>query len=301
MVKIRSAALSALLVLALPTLSSAAGRHNSGVSYPVTIQAANGAVVIHARPTRIVSLSASATEDLFAIGAGTQVVAVDKESNYPAVAPTTSLSGYTPNAEAIAAYNPDLVIVSSDGGIVAALNKLGITVLLEPSARNLGQAYAEIEQLGTATDHVGHAATVDHVIQRGLTKLIRSVPRRGRHLKVFHELSPDFYSATSTTFIGQIYKLFGFRNIADAADPTHSGYPKLSGEYILQANPDLVVLSDTKCCAQSAKTAAARPGWSNLAAVKHRRVIGVSDDIASRWGPRIVAFARIVAQAAKHS
>ena len=94
---------------------------------------------------------------------------------------------------------------------------------------------------------------------------------------------------------------FGFHNIADAADPTHAGYPKLSAEYILKANPDLVVLSDTKCCRQSAKTTAARAGWQNLSAVKHGRVIGVSDDIASRWGPRIVAFARVVAQAAKRS
>ena len=302
MVKIRLAALLALLVLpTVPALGSGSAKDGSAVSYPVTVQAANGAVVIQARPTRIVSLSPSATEDLFAIGAGSQVVAVDDQSNYPASVPRTDLSGYTPNAEAIAGYKPDLVVVSSDGGIVAALNKLGITVLLEPAAKNLGGAYGEIVQLGTATDHETPAASVVHGMQRQLTKLIRSVPKRFRHLKVFHELSPDFYSATSSTFIGQVYKLFGFRNIADAADPTHAGYPKLSAEYILKANPDLVVLSDTKCCRQSAKTTAARAGWQNLSAVKHGRVIGVSDDIASRWGPRIVAFARVVAQAAKRS
>jgi iron complex transport system substrate-binding protein len=302
MVKIRLAALVALLVLlTAPAFALGGARGVSAVSYPVSVQAANGAVVIQARPTRIVSLSPSATEDLFAIGAGSQVVAVDDQSNYPASVPRTDLWGYTPNAEAVAGYKPDLVVVSSDGGIVAALNKLGITVLLEPAAKNLGEAYGEIAQLGTATDHEPQAASVVHGMQRQLTKLIRSVPKRLRHLKVFHELSPDFYSATSSTFIGQLYKLFGFRNIADAADPTHAGYPKLSAEYILNANPDLVVLSDTKCCKQSAETAAARTGWQHLSAVKHGRVIGVSDDIASRWGPRIVAFARVVAHAAMRS
>jgi iron complex transport system substrate-binding protein len=301
MVTIRLAALVALLLLSIPALALGRASDAAGSGYPVTVQAANGPVLIQARPTRIVSLSPTATEDLFAIGAGRQVIAVDDQSNYPAAAPRTSLSGYTPNAEAIAGYRPDLVVVSDDRGLVAALNRLGITVLLEPAAANLSQAYAQIAQLGIATDHARGAVSVVRRMQRQLTALVRSVPKRARRLKVFHELSPDFYSATSSTFIGQVYKLFGFRNIADAADPTHSGYPKLSAEYILAANPDLVVLSDTKCCKQSPKTVAARSGWRNVSAVKHRRVVGVDDDIASRWGPRIVAFARLVAQAAGRS
>jgi iron complex transport system substrate-binding protein len=120
-----------------------------------------------------------------------------------------------------------------------------------------------------------------------------------RHLKVFHELSPDLYSATSATFIGRIYKLFGFRNVADAADPTHTGYPKLSAEYVVQQSPDIVVLSDSVCCGQTAGTVSARPGWQSVAAVRKHRVIAVDDSIASRWGPRIVDFVRFVAQVAR--
>ena len=138
-------------------------------------------------------------------------------------------------------------------------------------------------------------------MERRLTKLIQSVPKASRHLKVFHELSPDLYSATSATFIGRIYKLFGFRNIADGADPTHSGYPKVSAEYVIAQNPDIVVLSDSVCCGQTEKTVAARPGWQNVAAVKRHRVIAVDDSIASRWGPRIVDFVRFVAAVAKRS
>ncbi len=249
-------------------------------------------------PSRIVSLSPSATEDLFAAGAGKQVIAVDDQSDFPKQAPRTSLSGYTPNAEAIASYNPDLVVVS-DRVVVPQLEKLGIQVLVEPAPDNIAQAYDEIRQIGRATGHVKQATAVVRSMEKKLTALIRSVPKASRHLKVYHELDPTYYSATTSTFIGRMYKLFGFTDIADAADTTHSGYPQLSAEYILAANPDIVVLADSICCGQTAATVAARPGWSGLSALRHHRVIAIDDSVASRWGPRIVDFARAVAQAAR--
>jgi len=116
-------------------------------------------------------------------------------------------------------------------------------------------------------------------------------------MSVYHELDPTYYSATSKTFIGRVYKLFGLRNIADAADSSGSGYPQLSGEYIVSANPGLIVLADTRCCGQSAATVASRAGWGGLAAVRNHRVIGIDDSVASRWGPRIVTFVRAVGKA----
>jgi iron complex transport system substrate-binding protein len=250
-------------------------------------------------PARIVSLSPTATEDLFAIGAGPQVVAVDDQSNYPANAPRTSLSGFRPNAEAVATYKPDLVVVTFDGGIVAALQKLGLPVLFQPPARNLGEAYQQIVELGKATGHPTKAAAVVRSMQQGLTKALRSVPKAKRKLSVFHEISPDGYSSASSTFIGRVYKLFGFRNIADAADTTNSGFPQVSSEYVVAQNPQLIVLSDSKCCNQTPSTVASRPGWGSIDAVRNKRVVVVDDDIASRWGPRIVAFAKAVAAAAR--
>lgn len=271
---------------------------SSAAAFPVTVHTTGGDVVIKSRPTRIVSLSPSSTEDLFAVGAGKQVTAVDDQSDYPKAAPHTTLSGFTPNAEAIASYNPDLVVVS-DNTAVPALEKLGIPVIVESAPDNVAGAYDQIRQLGLATGNAEQAATVVRSMQQQLTALIRSVPRAERHLKVYHELDPTYYSATSSTFIGRIYKLFGFADIADAADSTHSGYPQLSGEYIVASNPDIVVLADSICCGQTASTVAARPAWSGLSAVKHGRVIAVDDSVASRWGPRIVDFARAIAKAAR--
>jgi iron complex transport system substrate-binding protein len=294
MLKLSLAALVAAVAVAAPGAGAA-----TTPLFPVTVQAANGAITIAQRPTRILSLSPTATEDLFAIGAGPQVIAVDDQSNHPASAPKTTLSSFRPNAEAIANYKPDLVIVGYDGGIVPTLQKLGLTVLYQPAAPNLGKAYQEILDLGAATGHPKQARSVVKSIQVQLTKVIRSVPKAKRKLTVFHEISPDGYSATSSTFIGSIYKLFGFRNIADAADATKSGYPQVSSEYVIQANPQLVVLSDSKCCGQSLASVSARPGWSTLAAVKAQRVVAADDDVASRWGPRIVDFAKAVAAAAR--
>jgi cobalamin transport system substrate-binding protein len=288
-----------LIVVAVALVAAGAASSHRAATYPVTIHAANGDVTITKQPTRVISLSPTATEDLYAVGAGKQVIAVDEDSDYPKQAPRTKLSGFTPNAEAVAGYDPDLVIVSNDGGIVAQLQKLGITVLLEPAADTIAQAYDEIRQIGAATGHTPGATAVVGGMQRKLTALIRSVPKARRHLRVFHELSPDFYSATSTTFIGRVYKLFGFVNIADAADSTHTGYPQLSAEYIVAQNPQLVVLADSVCCKTTAKSVATRPGWSQLAAVTQHRVVAVDDSIASRWGPRLVDFVAAIARVAR--
>ena len=253
-----------------------------------------------ATPHRIVSLSPTATESLFAIGAGKQVVAVDDQSDYPKRAPRTSLSGYTPNVEAIAGYRPDLVVLSGNpNDVVSGLRALGIRVLVQPAAKNLADAYAEIRQLGAVTGHRQSANALAARMTKTIAKTVASVPKR--HLSVYHELDPTYYSATSQTFIGRIYKLFGLRNIADAADSIASGYPQLSGEYILAQNPGLIVLADTRCCGQSATTLAKRPGWAGISAIRNHRVIGIDDSVASRWGPRVVDFVRAVAKALRRN
>ena len=182
------------------------GSGPSASAYPVTVKAGNGAVTIKARPARIVSLAPTATEDLYAVGAGRQVVAVDADSDYPSQAPVTKLSGLSPNVEAIAKYRPDLVIASQDtGGLSAGLKKLGIPVLIEPAAASLDDAYA--------------------------------------------------------------------------------------------------FLSDNQAAAggQSPAVVARRPGWAVIPAVKDHEIIGLNDDVASRWGPRLPQLVAQIAQAVEQA
>jgi iron complex transport system substrate-binding protein len=302
-----AAALAAAFVSAAVLAAACAGAAANQTApaakppFPVTVTAANGKVTLKHRPKRIVSLSPTATEDLFAIGAGKQVIAVDDQSNYPARAPRTKLSGYRPNAEAVAAYRPDLVVTSSDAnGLLPALKKLRIPVLLNPAAPTLTRAYAQMRQLGRATGHVKEAARLVRRTRTRVAALVKATPRAAA-LSVYHELGPDYVSATSKTFIGRVYSLFGLRNIADAADKTGSGYPQLAGEYVIAQSPNLIVLSDTKCCGQTPATVAARAGWGGIRAVKNGDVVPVNDDIASRWGPRIVTFVRIIAASVRRA
>lgn len=279
--------------------SGSGAASQSAAQFPVTVQATNGAVTFSQAPQRIVSLSPTATEDLFAIGAGKQVVAVDKDSDYPAGVPKTSLDGITPNTEAILKYQPDLVVVYADAnGLAAALKKVGVPVLVEPSAVTLDQAYGEIEQLGQATGHETAAASTVASMKSRIATAVKQAGAKHTNLSYYWELDPTYYSATSSTFIGQIVGLFGLKNIADKVDKTaDGGYPQLSSEYIAQSSPSIIFLADTVCCSASATTVAKRAGWSAITAVKVDDVVGLNDDIASRWGPRLPELVEQIAAA----
>ncbi|WP_431973328.1 ABC transporter substrate-binding protein [Micromonospora haikouensis] len=272
------------------------GGTSATAAFPVTV----GNLTLDKRPEKIVSLSPTATEMLFAIGAGKQVTAVDDQSNYPPDAPKSDLSGFQPNAEAIAGKSPDLVVLSNDTNkIVEQLTTLKIPVLLTPAATTLEDTYRQLIELGTLTGHPNEAAGVNNRIKDDIAKLTKDLPQRSTKLTYYHELGPELYSATSKTFIGSIYALAGLENIADAsdADGKNGGYPQLSQEIIVKANPDFVFLADTKCCKQSPETVKARSGWAGVTAVKNNQVVALDDDIASRWGPRVVDLLRAVVDA----
>ena len=238
-------------------------------------------------PQAIISLSATATEILFAIGAGDQVIAVDEYSTYPAEAPMTDLSGFTPNVEAIAEYGPDLVVISYDpGDLVAGLELLDIEVLIQGTASSLEGTYSQISELGEKTGHSETAEELNESIVSDLASLAEDPVGAG--LTYFHEVDNTLYTATSSTFIGQLYALLGLENIADPADDQGFGYPQLSPEYIISANPDLIFLADAEW-GESVETLAERPGWAELTAVQNNRVVEL-DETSGRWGPRVVDF-----------
>lgn len=267
-------------------------------SFPVTVAAANGEIEISEMPANVVSLSATHTEMLFAIGAGDQVVAADSFSNYPPEAPTTDISAFAPNVESILGFDPDLVVIDGDwdGTTVGALTEIGVPVLVLPAAQSFDDVYAQIEVLGVATGNVGGAAEVVLAMQTDIDEIISGLPETDA-VTFYHELDTTYYSVTSETFIGQVYALMGLENIADAVGEGSFGFPQLSEEHILSSNPDLIFLADTICCDVNAATIAERPGWDTLDAVAGGHVVELNDDVASRWGPRIVDHMRAVADA----
>lgn len=286
--------------------ASPASSAGGGAGFPVTVTSAAGTVHLVSRPDAIVSLSSTTTEMLYAIGAGKQVKAVDSYSDYPASAPITKLSAFQPNAEAIAAYKPDLVIISNDmDGITAKLKALSIPVLDLPAAANVPGVYAEITELGAATGHVAQARAEDARLKADIARIVAAEPRHSPPLTYFYELGANpYYSVTDSTFIGSLLSLLGMKSIADSATGAAAagGYPELSPEFIFRSNPDYIILSDTgNNGGQDAAMVYARPGWSALTAVKDKHVIALNGDVASRWGPRIVQLLAAVAAATKSS
>ncbi len=268
---------------------------------PLASQPQSSAAATPATPalTKIISLSPSATETLFAIGAGAQVMAVDDQSNFPAEAlqKPHDLSGFQPNVEAIAALKPELVLIGDDtSGLSKQLEAVGVKTWVGAAPKSFDDLYSEIEQLGAATGHVADAASLVLKMQTEIDAAVKAAPKESTGKAFYHELSNDFYSATSQTFIGTVYGLFGLKNIADGAQGA-TDYPQLSGEYIIKQNPDLIFLADTMCCKESPETVAARAGWSPIAAVVNADVVAMDDDIASRWGPRIVDYVKAVSGA----
>jgi iron complex transport system substrate-binding protein len=254
-------------------------------------------VHVSKQPTAIISLSPTATEMLYSIGAGSQVKAVDNDSDYPAQAPRTKLSGFDPNIEAIVAEKPDLVVVSFDASqFIKGLAPFSIPVIYLPAPTSLAGVYAEFDQLGQATGRAHQAMAEVASMRSQISQIVASVPHHAKPLTYYYELDQTYYSVTSSTFIGRLLGLLGMKSIADAAKGAAAagGYPQLSAEYIVKANPDYIILADTLCCHQNAATIQARPGWAGLTAVKAKHIILLNDDIASRWGPRITNLLRTV-------
>ncbi|MBT3246452.1 MAG: ABC transporter substrate-binding protein [Actinobacteria bacterium] len=288
LLNLRLPVLLGVLAVASTACGSDTGSGESALSGVATTTVAPTTTTVPDGPAAIISLSPTATEILFAIGAGDQVIAVDNMSSYPADAPVSELSGFTPNVEAIAGYEPDLVVISYDpGDLVEGLEALEIPTVMQWAANSIDDTYSQTTELGQLTGHATEAAAVNASIRDGLAAFAGDPVGSG--MTYFHEIDNTLYSATSTTFVGQLYALLGLENIADPADEAGFGWPQLSAEFILESDPDIIFLADA-AWGESAETVAARPGWDVLTAVMDGHVVPVDQDTSGRWGPRVVDF-----------
>ena len=248
-------------------------------------------------PKRIISLSPSITEILFEIGSGNQVIAVDNLSNYPNEAPITDISAYDPNVEAISLLNPDLVILSYNiKNLKAALKKIGIETIYLPAPLNFEDILDQIDYLGLQTGNEDKAKKLISKMKNRM-KTLQKLRENEKATKIYHEIDPNYYSPSKFSFIGDIYQKLNYKNVADKADISNLGYPKLSPELIISENPDLIVLpgKDNKYV----EKVKLRPGWSFIEAVKKNNFLLTNNDIASRWWPRILNFASILVEYSK--
>ena len=283
-------------LVAITSVLAACGSDKTESSVSVETETPTANQVNGDAPQRIVSLSPTHTEILYALGAGDQVVAVDSMSNYPAESASvlTDISAYEPNVEAISALEPDLVVIGDDfSGLAEQLSMIGIESWVSPAPMTLDEAYEQIIDLGKVVGHADEAQSLTQKMQDDISGIVDAVEISATPISYYHELDDTYYSVTGNTFIGSIYELFEMRNIADATEGD-SDYPQLSAEFIVSQDPNVIFLADVNL-GVTAETVAARPGWSGLSAVVSGNIVAIDDDIASRWGPRLVEYVQAVA------
>jgi len=293
--RLRAPAIAIAAIVFASVLASPA--QAAATKYPLTVKFGGYTTKIAKKPTKIISLSPSATEILYAIGAGSQILAVDNLSNYPANAPVSEISAFDPSVEAILAKKPDLVLISVDSTkapqIRNALVKLGIPVLMEKAPATLQDVYAENTLLARVTDRQAGAVKLNASMAKSIKDTLAKAKKSSK-IRIYHEVDDTYFSVTSNTFIGTVYKDFGAVNIADAASVAdNSGYPQLSAEYLLKSNPQVIFLSNTQY-GVTADSVSKRAGWSQISAVKNKKIVELPADIPSRWGPRLVDFYKLI-------
>jgi len=307
---IRGGALALSLALLLALAAACGGEGDGGaatrtstptavaaaaVQHPLTLTDGKGrSVTLPAAPQRIASLSPAATEILFAIGAGDQVAAVDKFSDFPSEAQALpQLDAFQPSVEAIAGAQPDLVLVFFDpGNLVDGLARAGVTVFFLETPTSVDGVLEQIRLLGEATGHLQQAEELVGEMQGRISVIEERLVDVQQGPRLFHEVDNQLYTAGPNSFAGELYTILKAQNIAAGAT---EAYPQLSQEAIIQQDPEVIILADV-VAGESADTVKARPGWGSISAVKNDRIYGIDPDIVSRPGPRLVDALETLAQ-----
>jgi iron complex transport system substrate-binding protein len=270
-----------------PGASSAATAAKA--TFPLSFtDSAGTTVTFKEAPKRIISYSPGATETLFAIGAGSQMVAADQFSDYPDAAKALPKVEYSnPSPEPAVAFKPDLVIIATrQEGQAGQFRALGLPVVLLREPETVAGVLTQIRSLGRIAGKADEAERLAAGLQQRIDRVNAAVSSRKDGPLVFYEITPDLYTVSPSSFIGNILSLMKARNVAEGQS---SPFPQISAEAVIKANPSVILLADSgDQGGQTIDTVRARPGWSSVTAVKLGRVYTLDGNVFSRPGPRVV-------------
>ncbi len=265
-----------------------------GASAQAALQITDDAgVVVHFErsPQRIVSLLPSLTETVCELGRCARLVGVDRYSDFPASLKRLPQvgGGLDPNIEAIVALRPDVVLMATSSRAAERLRALGLKVVaLEPKTHaDVQRVMLKIGQLLEVPD----AQRVWRAIDAAVMAAAQSIPASARGTRVYFEVNQGPYAAGEGSFIGETLTRLGAKNIVPAA---LGPFPKLNPEFIVRANPDLIMVGQ-----RNAEGMAQRPGWAAMRAIRSQRVCVFSvaeSDALVRPGPRMAEGARTMAR-----
>ena len=282
---------------ATPTASPAVAEF----AFPLTVADSEGRqVTLPEPPQRIITLAASHTETVFAIGAGGSVIATDTYSGYPPEVEGLEKVGYLASElslEKLVELHPDLVVASREQKpLVPQVEELGLTVLVLEEPSTLEGMLGHVETLGQATGHSQEARALAASLRQRIEQVEDKLTDVEESLRVFYELDPMLFTAGPGTFVDDLLGILKAQNVAQGAD---SPYRQLSVEALVAADPEVILLADSgEAGGQSAVTVKTRPGWGHISAVKNDRIYEVDPYLLSVPGPRLVdgleALARLL-------
>lgn len=249
------------------------------------------AVELGAPPQRVVSLSPALTETLCALGACARLVGTDRFSNWPASVRTLPKLGGLDDApiERIVALRPDLVLAATSTRAVERLESLGLRVLaLEP--RTLAELQRVMRQVAAAIGDADAGPALWQRTEQRLAAAAARVPGAWRGRRVYFEVASVPYAAGEASFIGELITRLGLVNIVPAS---MGPFPQLAPEFVLRAQPELVMASSTALAEMPR-----RPGWARLQALQRGARCGFAPeahDTLMRAGPRLADAADALA------
>lgn len=277
------------LLAAILTMLSCEPAHAQAIS---VVDDQGTAVRLARPPQRIVTMLPSLTESVCALGACDRLVATDRWSNWPAAVQTLpKLGGLDDaNVELIVAQRPDLVLVAPSSRVASRLRGLGLTVA-ELDAQDLPQVQRLFNKVAALIGQPQAAAMRWQAMQAEIDAAAAGVPSRARGTRVYVEVGSTPYAAGEASFIGQLLTRLGAANIVPAS---LGPFPKLNPEFVVRAQPELIMVAAGDVAGLSA-----RPGWASLKAVADGQVCALTHadyDVLARPGPRLGLAAGVLAR-----
>tara|TARA_B100000614_G_scaffold249434_1_gene258446 strand:+ start:50 stop:973 length:924 start_codon:yes stop_codon:yes gene_type:complete len=247
---------------------------------------------------RVISLSTTHTEVIQTLGGQDTLVAIDAFSEVDFQ--VERIDAYTVTAEELLPLKPDVVVVAFDfNGIIDGLEEQNINYILLPPANTFEDVYSQIETIGDIVNKRSEAAKKVRDMKIEINRTLDN--SNYKNISVYHEIGYTYgiYSVNSDSLIGEIYNSLGIENIANLEeDPYGSGYPALSEEMVIEANPDFIVVGHSDYLN---KDLSIRDGWGNLTAVQESNVYFLDDTLASNWGTNTVELVQLLSEVFEES
>ncbi|MFD3158212.1 ABC transporter substrate-binding protein [Haloimpatiens sp. FM7330] len=259
---------------------------NKKTTYPLTIKDSyDREITLDKEPKKIVSIAPNITETIFALEKQDKLVGRTDFCDYPKEAKNIqSIGGLSnPNIEKITELKPDVVIASThfDKKVLKKLESLNIKVLVLYGEDNFVGAYETIKKVGLVVNAQNKADKIVSNMKKKISTIEQKVKGKDTP-SVYYVISygkVGDYTATGETFINQLIKMAGGKNIASDA----KGW-KYSIEKLVEKNPDIVICSKYFNAKKGVKQT---NGYKDLSAVKNNKLFEVDNNLIDRQGPRL--------------